>query len=192
MPTALVTGVTGYIGAHLALQLLQNGWHVKGAARDLSKANQLTAVLATKQSEINSKFECVIVEDMAVVGAYDTAAQGPSAPLLIELCLSAHADVDVVFHLASPVSIFSGSPVNEVYEPTVKGIASILHSAARSTSVRRFVLTSSVAAIQDIAKDGHYATEADWNETALQVYTQNLDNTPPVVAYMVRITLIRF
>jgi nucleoside-diphosphate-sugar epimerase len=41
--TVLVTGVNGFIGSHVADQLLQNGYKVRGTARKLSRRDCVKA-----------------------------------------------------------------------------------------------------------------------------------------------------
>jgi len=42
MKKVLVTGVSGYIGQHCAVELLKNGYAVKGSVRSLSKKDEVT------------------------------------------------------------------------------------------------------------------------------------------------------
>lgn len=68
----LVTGVTGFIGAHLAEQLLKSGYIVKGTSRGGAKANHLRNYF----SQYRTKFEIVEIADMQKDGAYDEAVKG--------------------------------------------------------------------------------------------------------------------
>ena len=52
----LLTGISGYIGNHCAVELLKNGYSVRGSVRSLSKSKQLTQVI---------KKEIVDIADMA-------------------------------------------------------------------------------------------------------------------------------
>lgn len=70
----LVTGVNGHIGSHVADQLLEAGYKVRGTARDIKKAEGLK-VLWEKQYG-PGKLEIVIVPDMATDGAFDEAVKG--------------------------------------------------------------------------------------------------------------------
>ena len=40
MKKVLVTGISGYIANHCALELLKNGYSVRGSLRDLSKSEK--------------------------------------------------------------------------------------------------------------------------------------------------------
>ena len=41
MKRVLVTGVSGFLGHHCALELLKNGYHVRGSVRDLNKKSEI-------------------------------------------------------------------------------------------------------------------------------------------------------
>ena len=45
MKKVLVTGVSGYVGQHCAVELLKNGYSVKGSVRSLSKADEVTKAI---------------------------------------------------------------------------------------------------------------------------------------------------
>jgi nucleoside-diphosphate-sugar epimerase len=70
----LVTGVNGYIGSHVAEQLLQYGYRVRGTVRDAFKASYMHQVFDVKHGE--GVFEALIVKAMEVDGAFDEAVQG--------------------------------------------------------------------------------------------------------------------
>lgn len=70
----LVTGANGYIGSHVASQLIQAGYRVRGTVRDKAKTAWLQELFDKKYGE--GKFESVIVEDMGKRGAFDEACKG--------------------------------------------------------------------------------------------------------------------
>ncbi len=72
----LVTGANGFIGSHIADQLIQAGYRVRGTARDASKVGWLKAMFDEKYGPGN--FELAVVEDLAKSGAYDEACKGTS------------------------------------------------------------------------------------------------------------------
>lgn len=70
----LVTGVNGYIGSHIADQLLEAGYRVRGTTRNLEKVKGLNALWEQKYG--TGKVEVVVVPDMATEGAFDEAVKG--------------------------------------------------------------------------------------------------------------------
>ncbi|EON67534.1 hypothetical protein W97_06902 [Coniosporium apollinis CBS 100218] len=123
----LVTAANGYIGSHVADQLLASGFKVRGTVRDVQKSSWLAKLLDSKYG--SGKFELVAVEEMTAEGAFDEAVKGVSG----------------VIHLAS-VLTFSPDP-NAVIPPTIAGTLSILKSTAKEPAIKRFVYTSSATAV---------------------------------------------
>ncbi|KAL8788941.1 MAG: hypothetical protein Q9195_007057 [Heterodermia aff. obscurata] len=123
----LVTGVNGYIASHVADQLIQAGYRVRGTARETSKTAWVSELFDKRYGE--GKFEPAIVEDMAEPGAFDEACQGVSG----------------VVHVASVLS-FDSDP-NKVIPQSIAGAVNALEAAAKTPSVKRFVYTSSSSAI---------------------------------------------
>lgn len=74
--TILVTGVNGFVGAHVADQLLQQGYKVRGTVRDAVKQQWLAALFSEKYG--TEKFELITVQDMREPGAFDDAVSGTS------------------------------------------------------------------------------------------------------------------
>ena len=73
-PLVLVTGASGFIGAHIVSQLLEKDYFVRGTVRSQSKADYFTTKYpeATKSGQISF----VIVEDMAQLDAFKDAIKG--------------------------------------------------------------------------------------------------------------------
>ena len=46
MTTVLLTGASGYIGKHIALQLLNQGYNVRASVRSLSKSEEVKAAVS--------------------------------------------------------------------------------------------------------------------------------------------------
>ena len=99
--TALVTGVTGYIGSHVAKALLAEGWHVKGTVRDATKA----AFLHEAFKEHGNAFATVTVPDMTEADAFKAVLTA--------------SPIDVIFHVASPFTIHPKDPYKDLLEPAV-------------------------------------------------------------------------
>jgi nucleoside-diphosphate-sugar epimerase len=122
----LVTGVSGYIGSHVAEQLIVAGYKVRGTSRTSLKAQWLVDYLDKKFG--SGKIDIVEVPDMVQDGAYDAAVVGVSG----------------IVHLAS-VLTFSTDP-EEVVGPSVRGTLNLFKSATTEPKVKSLVFTSSSTA----------------------------------------------
>lgn len=72
--TVLVTGITGYIGSHVADQLLQAGFKVRGTVRNVEKA---AGLLRNWESKFGAgQVDLVVVQDISKPGAFDEAVKG--------------------------------------------------------------------------------------------------------------------
>ena len=147
----LVTGISGMIAIHIVDEALKAGFHVRGTVRSLEKGEAAVKLLDSE------RFEYVIVEDMAVNGAFNEAMK----------------DVSAVIHTAS-ITNFS-SKIEEVIPPTVKGTNEILQAALANPSVKRVVLTSTSGAASGPRPEVKFHIGQDtWNEAALDM----VRNTP--------------
>ncbi|EOA81219.1 uncharacterized protein SETTUDRAFT_112128 [Exserohilum turcica Et28A] len=126
--TVLVTGANGFVAAHVADQLLHQGYKVRGTVRDAAKHQWLVDRFSQKYG--SGQFELVTVKDMRGPGAFDDAVSGVSA----------------VAHVAS-VRDVNVTP-DEMIRTTVAGTLVCLQAAAKEPSVQRFVLTSSSRAVR--------------------------------------------
>ena len=70
----LVTGISGFLGSHVADQFLQAGYLVRGAAREVSKVDSIKKAFDKKYGE--GKLEVVAVPDITIDGAFDEAVKG--------------------------------------------------------------------------------------------------------------------
>lgn len=132
MTTVLLTGASGYIGKHIALQLLNQGYTVRASVRSLSKsAEVIDAVEPGLIEKTNLDSRLTFVElDLEKDAGWDLALRG----------------VDVLMHTASPFPIASPKDENELIRPAVDGTLRAL-KAAHAAGVKRVILTSSYAAI---------------------------------------------
>lgn len=117
MPSTLVTGATGFLGAHVTRLLVQRGDEVRALVRPASEGTSLKGL------------EVAIVRgDVADRRSIRRALRG----------------VDRVFHLAGTTNLRLSR--SEVFALNVEGTRNVLEEALRS-GVERVVYTSSVAAI---------------------------------------------
>jgi len=132
MQTVLLTGASGYIGKHIALQLLNQGFAVRASVRNLSRAAEVReAVLPhlIDKSKLDSRLTFVEL-DLEKDTGWDSALSG----------------VDVLMHTASPFPIASPKNEDDLIRPAVEGTLRALR-AAKSARVHRVILTSSMAAV---------------------------------------------
>jgi dihydroflavonol-4-reductase len=140
---ATITGLTGFIAAHTAALLLARGYDVRGTVRSVSKVTENAMIMALPgASERLELFEA----DLLSEGAFDAAVLGAAC----------------VFHMASPYSLEFKNAQRDLVDPAVRGTLNVLRACARAPTVKRVVLTSSMAAVTD-EPDGRVLTEADWN-----------------------------
>uniref|UniRef100_A0A6N2L6G2 NAD-dependent epimerase/dehydratase domain-containing protein n=1 Tax=Salix viminalis TaxID=40686 RepID=A0A6N2L6G2_SALVM len=123
-----VTGGSGYIASWLVKLLLHRGYTVKATVRDLSDPKRTEHLLDLDGAkERLHLFKANLVEE----GSFDPVVDG---------CES-------VFHVASPVFLGTNDPHADLIEPAVKGTENVLRSCARFPSVKRVILTSSMASV---------------------------------------------
>lgn len=128
----LLTGISGYIGNHCAVELLKNGYSVRGSVRSLSKSKQLTQVI---KKEIDPKGNLEFCElDLLDDSGWDKAMKG----------------CDYVLHVASPFINIEPKDENEYIKPAVEGTMRALKSAKKA-GIKRVVLTSSMVSMLDNA-----------------------------------------
>lgn len=145
----LVTGINGYIGSHVADQLLQSGYRVRGTVRSDSKGEWVKELFDKKYGE--GKVEIVIVANMSQPGAFDSACEGVSG----------------IAHLASDVTL-SPNP-NQVIPTVIAGAVNAASAAAKNKDVKRFVYTSSSTAITEPRINVDYSVTIDqWNEDSVK------------------------
>jgi nucleoside-diphosphate-sugar epimerase len=125
----LVTGGSGFIGAHCILQLLGAGYRVRTTVRSLSREADVRGMLKTAGGEPGP--------DLSFAAADLTADPGWAAA--VEGC--AH-----VLHVASPFPQKPPAHEDDLIVPARAGALRVLR-AARGAGVKRVVLTSSFAAI---------------------------------------------
>ncbi len=148
MARVLVTGGTGFIGAHCLLQLLAAGHETHATVRDLARENDVRAML--RQGGAGE------VGDRLRLFAADLNADAGWA--------EAVAGCDAVLHVASPFPSTQPKDENELIAPARDGVLRALR-AARDAGVRRVVLTSSFAAIgYGAGKRTTPFTEEDWTD----------------------------
>lgn len=144
----LVTGGSGYIASFVIAQLLEAGHQVRATVRNLDKAPQASAAIATLTP---------LADRIAWFAATLDADKGWA---------EAVAGCAQVYHVASPLPLANPKDDDVLVRPARDGALRVLN-AARDAGVARVVMTSSTAAIAY----GHGSrdvpfTEDDWSSTA--------------------------
>lgn len=149
-----VTGATGYIASWIVSDLLHEGHEVRITVRDKSKTEKYQHLL---DIEKNTKGSLVVYEaDLLKEGSFDEAVKGS----------------EFVMHTASPFIQADNEDAQKLLvDPAVNGTKNVLKAVNKSGSVKRVVLTSSVAAIygdnKDMSNQGlQELDESIWNTTS--------------------------
>ena len=72
----LVTGISGFLGGHVALALLDAGYAVRGSLRDLGKADKVRAALAAASASGNADDLEFVALDLERDDGWRAAAEG--------------------------------------------------------------------------------------------------------------------
>ena len=157
-PTVLVSGVSGFIAKHCAVEMLQAGYGVRGTVRSMKRADEVRATIAKHADVSRLEFAEADLESDA---GWQAAVAG-----------CAH-----VLHVASPFPPDQPRDEQELIRPAVEGTLRVLR-AASAAGVQRFVQTSSMVAVMY----GHSRTrtepftESDWSNLdapGLTAYTKS-------------------
>eukprot|EP00261_Vitis_vinifera_P026195 XP_010659458.1 PREDICTED: cinnamoyl-CoA reductase 1 [Vitis vinifera] len=123
-----VTGASGFIASWLVKLLLQHDYTVKATVRDPNDPKKTQHLLSLDGAkERLHLFKADLLEE----GSFDSVVDG----------------CDGVFHTASPVAMDVVNPQAELIDPALKGTINVLRSCAKFPSVKRVVVTSSMAAV---------------------------------------------
>lgn len=145
MKKVLLTGISGYIGQHCAVELLKNGYAVRGSVRSVAKTAKLTEEISQHVDPKGNLEYCEL--DLLSDQGWDDALKG----------------VDFVMHVASP--FFSKIPEdeNELIRPAVQGTLRALQ-AAHKAGVKRVVLTSSMVAMLGKVEGDENINHGSWTD----------------------------
>ncbi|OJI85749.1 hypothetical protein ASPTUDRAFT_29371 [Aspergillus tubingensis CBS 134.48] len=127
MPGDLVfiTGATGFIGSAVAIKTLQAGYSLRISVRKEEQIPKLKAAL----SEYEDRVEFVITPDITQQSSFAGKLDGAK----------------YVLHIASPMP--HGTNPETYFGPAVMGTTAILKEAAKVSSIKKVVITSSIAAL---------------------------------------------
>ena len=144
----LVTGASGYIALHCILELLNNGYKVKGSLRDLNREDEIRKSLGTEFN--NNLLEFCKLNLLDDEGWNDAVS-----------------DCDYLFHIASPCSVEEPKNEKDLITPALEGTLRAL-KAAHKSKIKKVVLTSSIGAIAYGHKKS-FIDPNDWTDISKEV-----------------------
>lgn len=146
-PTVFVTGASGFLASHILLQLLADGYMVRGSVRTAAKGAHMRKVLEGHGAD-TSALSFVELDLMQDAG-WAAAMEG----------------VDYLLHTASPFVTTTPNNPDDIIKPALDGTRRALNAALNS-GVKRIVLTSSMVAVchgHDKSRTDPYG-ETEWTQ----------------------------
>ena len=155
MKKVLVTGASGFIAEHCIIELLKNGYSVKGSLRSMNREQEVRDAIKTEANDENLEF-CKL--DLLEDDGWEDAMW----------------DCDYLMHVASPFVIEDPKDENELIKPAKEGTLRALN-AAKKAGIKRVVLTSSVAAVNSHMMSGtsDHTTWTDINSKYVTPYQKS-------------------
>lgn len=144
-PIVLVTGIGGFLGGHIAKQLLADGYRVRGSVRRMAACDRIRRQLCPDAATAAISF---VEADLCSDAGWDIAPKG----------------CRYVIHTASPFPAGLPRDANELIRTARDGTLRVLRAAHRA-GVARVVLTSSIAATNHGSGQAPF-TERDWTDPA--------------------------
>ena len=152
MSKVLVTGGSGFVGAHVILQLVRAGHQVRTTVRNLTRESAVRAMLKAGGQEPGDSLS-FFAADLESDAGWREATAG----------------CDYVVHVASPIPVNAPKHEDELIVPARDGTLRVLR-AARDASVKRVVMTSTCGAIYY----GHPPQKAPFDETSWTIVNSDL------------------
>ena len=143
----LVTGISGFIGSHVAKRLLEKGYDVRGTVRDKAKGERIFDALTHNVAD-SSRLELVQANLAADMGWADAVK-----------------DCRYIQHIASPFPLEAPND-REALVPEARAGAQRVLEHGFSAGVDRIVLTSSMVSMMSQKGRGKNmtVTEQDWSD----------------------------
>lgn len=123
----LITGATGFIGSHVVDRAIKALYNIRLTVRKEAQIDDLKKLFPLA----NNQLSFAVVPDITASDAFEKATEG----------------VDYIFHLASPMPLKGEDLQRDYVDPAVKGTASILSAALKTSSVKRVTVMASILSI---------------------------------------------
>ena len=145
MEKVFVSGGSGYIALHCISKLINKGFVVKTSLRSMDRKDEVIQAIS-KVVDCTDKIEfCEL--DLTKDEGWDDAIKG----------------CDYVLHVASPLMLGFPKNPDDIILPAVNGLKRCIASAVKN-KVKRFVMTSSFAAIGSGSKTKTTFDDNDWTD----------------------------
>jgi dihydroflavonol-4-reductase len=144
----LLTGITGYIGEHIAVELIKQGYEVVGTFRSLKKAEASRESISNFVSTDRLSF---VKADLLSDDGWSEAMKGCT----------------FVLHVASPFFMIEPKNEMEIISPAIEGTKRVIKEAKRA-NIKRVVLTSSIVAMVAGKKTARYGSDS-WSDCNLNI-----------------------
>lgn len=162
-----VTGASGFIGCATALEALKAGYRLRLSVRNETQIPKIKSALSSYSDNV----EFIVVQDITKSDAFAGHLVG----------------VDYVLHIASP--LLKGTTKEEYFPGAINGTTAILSEAAKVASIKRVVITSSIASLVPLggapSNDPISEHNDNWNTTIsadLPIF-ESSQNPHPMVLY---------
>ena len=147
-----ITGASGYIGSWAVMDCVEQGYTVNACVRDRSNPAKVDHLLALNGAGYAGRVE-LFEADLLKPRSYDAAFAGCAAVI--------HAGAAVGYNKETP---------QEVYDGCFTENAHVIESVQKAGTVKRFVFTSSFAAVGHPRPEGYVFTESDWCGDNIDAY----------------------
>ena len=145
MKKVLVTGISGFLGLHIAAEGLRRGYAIRGTVRSENQKQEVLKLFSSLMPE--GRIEICLANLLQAEG-WDKAVEG----------------CDGIMHVASPFILEIPKHEDDLIKPAVLGVKNVLEAALRQ-GVHRIVQTSSIAAIMyGHDKNKTHFNEGDWTK----------------------------
>ena len=188
MEKVFVSGGSGYIALHCIAKLISKGFYVKTSLRSMNRQSEVISSIS-KVIDCTNKLEFCELDLMKDEG-WEEAIKGCT----------------YVLHVASPLMLGFPKNPDEIIKPAVNGLKRAIQSAVKN-KVKRFVMTSSFAAIGSGSKTKTEFNDNDWTdlnnpdlnpynisktkaEMALWDYINNLDENQKIEVCTINPTVV--
>ena len=139
-----VTGASGYIGSRVVEDLMQQGYEVHACVRDKSNGKKVDHLLNLNGQGLDGSVQ-LFEADLLDPGSYDQAFSGCAGVI--------HAGAALGFNRETPQEVYDGCFTQNEH---------VVESVKKAGTVKRFVFTSSFAAVGHPRPEGYVFTEKDW------------------------------